>query len=298
MERILGTYNYGICLFSLDVLQDFLKREKIRSKKLLEKFQKDKELYLTTQKEGIWFPIVQINSGEYTIGVDGFDEPFGDDWDLKLEYGGFNLEIKDNFCVCDTGMFYTFNPDDFGGNEHSYEDMEGKVTYNAYKYDLPSGKYLVTVKGYAHKQSTRQEPKYSFWFSLVKTDAFVGFKNPREEELYDFNIGWLANSHEAVVYWLSEEEGGKGRPTEIEKDKFAYNAAIQAGEDDVCHIYMKFDFRDLKENSMVNKCRVDNTLHMKKHEGLLVGGAEHIIYEEKRKGGKSVLTKIGRIVIL
>ncbi len=31
MDRILSTYSYGICLFSMEVLQDFLKR-KIRSK--------------------------------------------------------------------------------------------------------------------------------------------------------------------------------------------------------------------------------------------------------------------------
>ena len=35
MDRILSTYSYGICLFSMEVLQDFLKKEKIRSKKLL-----------------------------------------------------------------------------------------------------------------------------------------------------------------------------------------------------------------------------------------------------------------------
>ena len=52
MDRILSTYSYGICLFSMEVLQDFLKKEKIRSKKLLHKFQKDKKLYLAMQKEG------------------------------------------------------------------------------------------------------------------------------------------------------------------------------------------------------------------------------------------------------
>ena len=49
MDRILSTYSYGICLFSMEVLQDFLKKEKIRSKKLLHKFQKDKKLYLAMQ---------------------------------------------------------------------------------------------------------------------------------------------------------------------------------------------------------------------------------------------------------
>ena len=33
MDRILSTYSYGICLFSMEVLQDFLKKEKIRMDK-------------------------------------------------------------------------------------------------------------------------------------------------------------------------------------------------------------------------------------------------------------------------
>lgn len=33
MDRILDTGSYGICLFSIDVLQDFLKKEKVRTKK-------------------------------------------------------------------------------------------------------------------------------------------------------------------------------------------------------------------------------------------------------------------------
>ena len=30
MDRILSTYSYGICLFSMEVLQDFIKKKKIR----------------------------------------------------------------------------------------------------------------------------------------------------------------------------------------------------------------------------------------------------------------------------
>ena len=51
MDKILDTASYGICVFSLKVLQDFLKKKRVRSKKLLNKFQKDKELYLDAQKE-------------------------------------------------------------------------------------------------------------------------------------------------------------------------------------------------------------------------------------------------------
>ena len=74
MDKNLSVSGYGICLFSVGVLQDFLKKEKIRIKKLLNKFQKDKTLYLATQKEGVWVPVVQINSEHYMIKLDGYDE--------------------------------------------------------------------------------------------------------------------------------------------------------------------------------------------------------------------------------
>ena len=35
MDRILRTYSYGICLFSMEVLQDFLKKEKIINETML-----------------------------------------------------------------------------------------------------------------------------------------------------------------------------------------------------------------------------------------------------------------------
>ena len=52
MEREICAADYGICLYSMEVLQDFLKREKIRSKKLLALFDKDKKLFFTITKGG------------------------------------------------------------------------------------------------------------------------------------------------------------------------------------------------------------------------------------------------------
>lgn len=83
MDRLVSAGGYGICLFSADTLQDFLKREKIRKRKLLSLLQKDKELYLTTQREGILIPLVQIDYGEYMIKLAGHDEPFDDQWEKK-----------------------------------------------------------------------------------------------------------------------------------------------------------------------------------------------------------------------
>ncbi len=142
MDKNLSVSGYGICLFSVGVLQDFLKKEKIRTKKLLNKFQKDKTLYLATQKEGVWVPVVQINSEHYMIKLDGYDEPFHDEWEQKLEYGGFNIEIRDSLWISSIGKFHEFDAEGFCGDEVSYRTYDGVTSYSAFKYDVPSGKYL------------------------------------------------------------------------------------------------------------------------------------------------------------
>ena len=99
MDRMVIAGGYGICLFSADTLQDFLKREKIRKRKLLSLLQKDKELYLNTQREGIFIPLVGIDHYNYAIKLEGQDEPFDDQWVQKISYEGFNLEVKDGLWI-------------------------------------------------------------------------------------------------------------------------------------------------------------------------------------------------------
>ncbi len=229
--------------------------------------------------------------------MSGYDEPFNDEWEQKLEYDGFNIEIKDTLCISDTGMFYTFDANDFSGYENSYQDMDGDITYKSFKYDVPSGKYLLSIKGYARKgasghSSSCENPDYGFLFSLVKVNAFDGFKNPRESELYEFNIGWLTYSKEAVIYWFSEEEGGKKEPPK--KDE--YYCVIELEDGSICKLYVQFDRRNPTQDRMTDNCRV-MVLYNYSFDYLLSSNAEYIICEESYKRGKTTIRKVGRIVI-
>lgn len=210
MERMVNANGYGICLFSANTLEDFLKREKIRKKKLLSLLQKDKELYLTTQREGIWVPFAQINSYNYTIKLAGQDEPFDDQWEQKIDYDGFNLEIKDGLWISAISRMEPFESKEYHvekeevyakppfGQEHChsprelwYKTLDGIYTnYTDIKYDVPAGKYLLSIKGYVRKESLEYPaPNCGFLFSLTEVEAFEGFKNPRESDDYDFNLG-------------------------------------------------------------------------------------------------------------
>ncbi|MCM1046754.1 MAG: hypothetical protein NC417_14715 [Candidatus Gastranaerophilales bacterium] len=209
MDKIIYANGYGICLFSANTLEEFLKREKIRKRKLLSLLQQDKELYLTTQKEGIWVPLVQINSYNYAIKLAGWDEPFDEQWEQKIDYDGFNLEIKDGLWISAISQLEHFAPLEYHVEkeefyrgkygqeryrspwEHWYKTLDGIYTnYTDIKYDVPAGKYLLSIQGYVRKEQMEfPTPNCGFFFSLTKVEAFESFKNPRESDDYDFNVG-------------------------------------------------------------------------------------------------------------
>ena len=188
MERILSTYNHGLCMFSSDMLCDFLKREKIRTKMVLDFFQKDKKRYLSSLEEGIWIPLAQIDSGEYIIKLEECDEAFDDGWEQKIEYEGFNIDVKGGLWISDIGSLLAFDANVLCGTERTFEDGDGTVLYSDIKYNIPNGKYLVKIKGYVRKQLLEYpNSNYGYMFSLIRVDEFNGYNNPREE-IYNFNI--------------------------------------------------------------------------------------------------------------
>jgi hypothetical protein len=189
MDRILTTGSYGICVFFFFFLHEFLKDARLKTKKLLDAFQKNPERYLAAIREGVWVPFVQIDSVDYIIKLDGCESPFDDNWEQKMEYGGFNINIRDSVWISDIGSFLNFNYEKYVGNEDiSYRTVDGETIYSNFRYKVSSGKYTLSIKGYSRKNKLDfPNPNYGFSFSLFAVDEFDGYKNPREEA-YDFNI--------------------------------------------------------------------------------------------------------------
>ena len=208
MERTIDTANYGICIYSMDILQGFLKKEKIKTKKLLKLFEKNKKKFMQLQKEGIWIPFPQIAAVTYFFKIKNMGEEFDDEWEKELEYEGFNIDVKGGIWVSDIGSFLEFSPNNYEGDgrecmtsygtidyfsnkEVWYTTMSGKKMYSDIWYDIPDGKYLITIKGYARKEIVdRKAVNYGFQFTFKKVDEFEGYKNPREKQ-YNFNVASL-----------------------------------------------------------------------------------------------------------
>lgn len=189
MDKILDVSDYGICLFSLPILEEFLKKEKIRSKKLLDNFQKNHNRYLRMLEEGVWLPFLPIDSIDYIIKMEGYEPVFNDDWEQKIEYNKFNLTIKDSVWITSISYFNIFDRSDYLGDKISYSTLDGFLCHSGFRYYFPSGKYLVSIKGFVRKQKLDfPNSNYGFLFSLVKVDEFEGFNDPREDEIYYFNV--------------------------------------------------------------------------------------------------------------
>ena len=128
------------------------------------------------------------DSGQHLIKLEGYDNTFNDEWEQKFEIEGFNLKIEGGLWISDIGSFYTFNEAEFCGEAISFKTGDGDIQYSDFKYDVPAGKYLLSVKGFLRKEKKGfPNPNSGFLFSLVKVDEFSGFKNPRED-IYNFNV--------------------------------------------------------------------------------------------------------------
>ena len=310
MDKVISTYNYGLCVFSVDTMTAFLKEKKIRSKKVLELFQKKKDLFLETIEAGIWMPIPSINSGKYVIKVKGYEDSFGDEWTQVLSYDGFNLDVKNGLWISDIGSLLKFDKTEYEGEgreetspygtvsffsskEQWHKDLEGHISYSDYWYDVPEGKYLLTVTGFARKEIIDDKAaNYGFQFTLTKVDGFTEAKNPREEA-YEFNVWWMHISKKAVVHWLPEKESGVMWPLEKEEDN--KRIIIPLKEDNKAYLTIVYDIINQTEEN-TNNCRVKTGFKTPK-DFVLESGKEYPIYEEIYKRGKTSYKELGRITI-
>lgn len=150
MERTIDTANYGICIYSMDILQGFLKKEKIKTKKLLKLFEKNKKKFMQLQKEGIWIPFPQIAAVTYFLKIKNMGEEFDDEWEKELEYEGFNIDVKGGIWVSDIGSFLEFSPNNYEGDGRECMTSYGTIDYFSNKevwYTTMSGKKCIQTSG-------------------------------------------------------------------------------------------------------------------------------------------------------
>lgn len=189
MGKIIDTSNYALCLVSLNELADFFKKNKIKSKKIVSYLQKNHETYLSSISEGIWLPILPINSSKYIVKIANLGENFDDKWEKKIEEKTFNLKITQDFWIFDIGILEELNEYDLSKDYTSYFTLDNIEIFNGFKFNFESGLYHVNIEGYKRK-SLLDYPNanFGFRFTFEKTDKFDSYKDPRDDEKYFFNV--------------------------------------------------------------------------------------------------------------
>ncbi|MBO0593368.1 hypothetical protein I2486_18360 [Cellulophaga sp. E16_2] len=192
-ERKLEVSDYGIYLLSPQKVVSFFKKNKNKSKKFLNYFQKNQKNYIESLKEGVWLPILPIDSIEYLIKL---NEKFNDDWIELFEINNFNIEIEDdnNLWIGSLSNLHTWCMEDYDSSKdfNSYETLDDETLYSSFRFNIPKGKYLVNIKGYKRKEKLEYpEANFGFLFELNEVENFDGFKDPREDEKYSFNIAQM-----------------------------------------------------------------------------------------------------------
>ncbi|WP_158978794.1 hypothetical protein [Cellulophaga sp. L1A9] len=189
-NRQLEVSDYGLYLSSTDKINSFLKEEKIRSKKILSFFQNNHNKYLKSIGQGAWLPILPIDSVEYTIEI---NKTLNKDWIEVHRIEGFNLEVgEDNsLWVGSLSNLHNWESKDYTSDKdfNSYETLDGELCYGSLRFDITKGKYLVDVIGYKRKEEL-EYPNANFGFSFIlkEVEELFGYKDPREDDKYDFNI--------------------------------------------------------------------------------------------------------------
>lgn len=312
MDRTISAGGHGLCLFSFDKLTEFLTTKKIRSKKVLALLQKKKDLYLETIENGIWMPIPSIDFYEYEIKFEGQGDSFNDEWEEILSYDGFNIDVKNGLWVSAIDSLLEFDKTEYEcegkeetspyGTVHYYSNKErwnknlsDHMSYSGYCFDIPDGKYLLTVTGFARKEilDDRGAVNYGFQFKLDKVESFTEVRNPREKK-YDFNIGWFKSTKPAVVNWLPKKESGVNWP--LKEENIKNRIVIPLENEKIAYLLIKFDILN-QDIENTNNCRVQTWFKTPK-DFVLESGKEYPIYEEIYKRGKNTYKELGKITIV
>lgn len=106
----------------------------------------------------------------------------------------FNLEIKNEYWITDIGHLEPLDKSELLQDEISYQTLDGHTFYSGFKCQLPTGKYSVSIKGFSRKEKQGYpHSDYGYLLTFEKIEQFEGCRDPREDEIYDFNVANMRN---------------------------------------------------------------------------------------------------------
>ncbi len=191
---------YGMSIISTDLLTEYLKNKKCRAKKLLSYFNKNKELFFDSIKDGKILPFYQIPSFEYSIFISINDQDYeiSTDYNEVFTYKNFYLEVGKLGRVCIASFDYL---------EYQLENIKQNITdkedvipsgpesilekyFPAKGFEIEKGIYEFDLIGLERKEKLERESKnfaYAFVFRKNENAKNDNFKKA-DNDKFSFDI--------------------------------------------------------------------------------------------------------------
>ena len=166
---------YGMAIISTDIFTEYLKEKKCRGKKLLSYFDKNKDLFFSSIKDGKFLPFYQIAAFEYSIfiSVDEQKRELPKEYNEVFRYNNFFLEVGKLEKVCLASFDYL---------EYCFENIKQNITDK--EEEIPSGPECILEKYYPARGFDL--PKGTYEFDLVALERKVKLKRESKNYAYAF----------------------------------------------------------------------------------------------------------------
>ncbi|UOQ55548.1 hypothetical protein [Hymenobacter cellulosivorans] len=188
-ERTIDVSGYGLFCLSIEAFTFFLRKHKIRTKKLNNFLDKNRHLLEEAMREGYLLPIATINSIGYIIDLGETDEieVFSSGWQEVLALDNCNMMVGSDAAVWVGSLdsLDAWNSKEYEGRANrSYQTLDGETLYSAQKFNVYPAKYKVRIVGFKRKRALPYPvANFGFAFSLTETESFDTFTNPLVEDV-------------------------------------------------------------------------------------------------------------------
>ena len=177
MKRI-NANGYGFVLVPVSTFEQFRQTQKIRAKKMLTYFAKNKVMGDAFLQNGCMLPIAHINYAQYAVYITVGQSEIPAGWKTVREWRTFNIcaDADDSLWVVSLVDLEPWNSAVYEGQlfcqQKNVCDFYNKPLerYHAIRYDVPCGKYEAAVIGLQKEDAADQ---YGFLFVLTPVEEFV-----------------------------------------------------------------------------------------------------------------------------
>lgn len=184
----LTVFDYGIFIFSPSILAKFLKSNKVRTKNIVNYFDRNREKLCEAVSKGIFIPLSQVSSATYWISI---EKPIGEEYTQKVYCDNINLQVDDDlfFWICSANLLYEWNPNDFDDTKGEYieqiadgPDMNLKKFRLAFNDKAQSLFNKLKISGFESKDN-----QYAYLIEITNSNP-NDFLNYADVANFDFNL--------------------------------------------------------------------------------------------------------------